>query len=61
MNEVTEHILAKLREQVRENSKKYEKAVGRKQNRSTGLGTRREREEQRDGAAGGEQGPRNTG
>lgn len=40
MNEVTEHILAKLREQVRENSKKYEKAVGRKQNRSTGLGTR---------------------
>lgn len=62
MNEVREHILAKLRERMRENSKKCEKAVGRKLRAGAwvwkrGLGrkrwgkekTKREREEWRQG------------
>lgn len=49
MNEVREHILAKLRERVRENSKRYEEAVGRKQNRSMGLERRTREEEIRKG------------
>ena len=51
MNEVREHILASLRERVRENSKEYEKAVGRKQ-QEHGSGKeaegRRDRERERE-------------
>ena len=52
MNEVREHILASLRERVREKSKEYEKAVGRKQ-QEHGSGKepegRRDRERAREG------------